>query len=66
MKNSVSDLDPDSIQVSGSGFMRPKKIHKNRKSQEISCFDVQDVLFWTGGFSCSLDVRYGGLGISKL
>jgi hypothetical protein len=41
--------------------------HKNRKSTEFSCFEVLDVLFLRAeGFSCSLGVLYGGLGISKL
>jgi hypothetical protein len=44
-----------------------KKTHKIRKSEEISCFEVLDVLFRRAeGFSCPLDLMYGGLGINKL
>jgi hypothetical protein len=41
---SVSDLDPDWIRIK-SGYSRAKITHKNRKSKEISCFEVLDVLF---------------------
>jgi hypothetical protein len=43
--------------------------HKKEKSTEFSCFEVLDSgysLLRTEGFSCSLDVLYGGLRISKL
>jgi hypothetical protein len=51
----------------GSGFRRAKMTHKNRKK-------VRNSRFWSAGcsllraegFSCSLDVLYGGLEISKL
>jgi hypothetical protein len=37
-------VDPDP--ESGSGLRRAKMTHKNReKSEEISCFEVLDVLF---------------------
>jgi hypothetical protein len=40
--------------------------HKIEKSQEISCFELLDVLFWELKASCSLGILYGCLGISKL
>jgi hypothetical protein len=48
-----------------AGKNDPPKIEK---STEFSCFEVLDVLFRgvEEGFSCSLGVLYGGLGISKL
>jgi hypothetical protein len=36
-----------------------------KKSKECSCFEVLDVLR-AEGFSCSLGILYGGLGISIL
>jgi hypothetical protein len=40
--------------------------HKNWKSEKISCSELLDVLFLKAeGVSCSLDVLFGGLGISK-
>ncbi len=70
---SVSGLDPDSIVSldpypdSPSWFRRAKMIHKNRKKGNKLNF----LKYWifsckAEGFSCSLDVLYGGLGISKL
>jgi hypothetical protein len=52
---------------SGSGSRRAKMTHKNRKK-------YRNFMFWSAGcsllraegFSCSLGVLYGGLGISKL
>ena len=53
----IADLDP-------GGQKLPTKIEKRT---EFSSFEVLDVLFWgLEGFSCSLGVLYGGLGISKL
>ncbi len=41
--------------------------HKNRESPEFSCFlSTGCSLLRAEGFSCSLGVLYGGLGISKL
>ncbi len=74
---SGSELDPDSIRSVdptpnpdsefGSGSRRAKVTHTNRKK-------LRNFMFWsagysllrTKGFSCSLDVLYGGLGISEL
>ncbi len=70
-----SGLDPYSIRLvdlgldldSGSGSRRAKMTHKNRKK-------LRKLIFWSAGYgsllraegiSCSLDIRYGGLGISK-
>jgi hypothetical protein len=42
--------------------------HKNRKSYEISCFEVLDVFLLgmsSDVFSCSLEVLCGGFGLSK-
>ncbi len=42
-------------------------IHKNRKKSRIFMFlSTGCSLLSTEGFSCSLGVLYGGLGISKL
>ncbi len=44
-------MDPDSYQVSGSGsgygirIQEGKMTQNNRKSEEISCFEVLDVPF---------------------
>jgi hypothetical protein len=38
-------LDPDPHSNCGSGSRRAKMTHINRKSTEISCFEVLDVLF---------------------
>jgi hypothetical protein len=62
--DSIRSVDPDS--ESGSGSRRAKKSTKIGRSSEISCFEVLDVpLLRAEGFSCSLDVLYGGLGISR-
>jgi hypothetical protein len=44
---------------------RAKMTHKNRKSEEISCFEVLDVLLKGEGFSCCLDVIHERLGINR-
>jgi hypothetical protein len=49
-KFKVSVLDPHGsgiicIAESGSRSRKANKTHKNRKSKEISCFEVLDVLF---------------------
>jgi hypothetical protein len=49
--------DPDSQSRSGSGSRRAKMIHKHKK-KSAGCS-----LLRAEGFSCSLDVLYGGLGI---
>jgi hypothetical protein len=50
------DLDPNP-----GGQQLPSKIEK---TEEISSFEVLDVLFLRAeGFSCNLDVLYEGLGI---
>ncbi len=52
---------------SGSGSRRGKMIQKNRKKDRIFIFwSVGCSLLRAEGFSCSLGVLYGGLGISKL
>jgi hypothetical protein len=38
-------MDPDPYSESGSGSRRAKMTHKSRKNEEISCFEVLDVLF---------------------
>jgi hypothetical protein len=49
----------------GSGSRRAKKTHNRKKSFHfLKCWGCS--LWRAGGFSCSLDVLYGGLGISKL
>jgi hypothetical protein len=48
------------VVLTGSGSSRGKMPRKN-KSSEISC--VECSLLRAEGFSCSLDVLYGGLGI---
>jgi hypothetical protein len=53
-------LDPDQHLNCGSGSRRAKMTHKNRKKSRIFMFLRAE------GFSCSLSVLYGGLGISKL
>jgi len=43
------------------------KKDSQKRSEEISCFEVVDVLFLRArGFSCSMDVLHGGLGINVL
>jgi hypothetical protein len=63
--DSIKSVDPDS--KSGSGFRRAKITHKNRKKLRNFMFlSARCSLLRAEGFSCSLDVLYGGLGISKL
>jgi hypothetical protein len=38
-------VDPDPCSESGSGSRRAKITRKSRKKEEISCFEVLDVLF---------------------
>ncbi len=58
-------VDPDPDLESGSGFgiririQEAKMTYKNIKNLGNLCFEV----LWAEGFFCSLDVRYGGLGI---
>ncbi len=56
----IRNRDPDP-----EGQKCPTKIEKRT---EISCSEVLDALFrrLNEGFLCSLDILYGGLGISKL
>ncbi len=52
---------------SGSGSRRAKMTHKNRKKSRIfMILSTGCSLLRAEGFSCSLGVLYGGLGISKL
>ncbi len=52
---------------SGSESRRAKMTHKNRKKSRIFMFlSTGCSLLRAEGFSCSLGVLYGGLGISKL
>jgi hypothetical protein len=52
---------------SGSGSRRAKITHKSRKKSRIFMFlSTGCSLLRVEGFSCSLGVLYGGLGISKL
>ncbi len=59
-------VDPDLDAESGSGSRRAKMTHKNRKK-------LRNFMFWSAwcsllraeGFSCSLEVLYRGVGISK-
>ncbi len=61
-KSRVSDPDPH-----GSGSRRATMTHKNRKKSRIFIFlSTGCSLLKAEGFSCSLGVLYGGLGISKL
>jgi hypothetical protein len=58
----VSGLDQ--VSGKGSGSRRAKIPTKIIKNKEISWSEVLDVLFLRAeGFSCSLDVLCGGLGI---
>ncbi len=51
----------------GSGSRRAKITHKNRKKWRYFIFwNVGCSILRAEGFSCSTDVLYGGLGISKL
>jgi hypothetical protein len=61
------DPDPHSNCGSGSGSWRAKMTHKNRKKSRIFMFlKTGCSLLRAEGFSCSLGVLCGGLGISKL
>jgi hypothetical protein len=61
------DPDPHSNCGSGSGSRRAKMTHKNIKKSRIFMFlSTGCSLLRAEGFSCSLGVLYGGLGISKL
>jgi hypothetical protein len=59
--------DPDLHSNSGSGSRsrRAKMTHKNRKKSRIFMV-LSTGCLRAEGFSCSLGVLYGGLGISKL
>jgi hypothetical protein len=60
------DPDPHSNCGSGSGSRRAKMTHKNRKQYRFFMFwSAGCSLLRAEGFSCSLGVLYGGLGISK-
>jgi hypothetical protein len=60
-------LDPDPHSKCGSGSRRAKITHKNRKKFRIFMFlSTGCSLLRAEGFSCSLGVLCGGLGISKL
>jgi hypothetical protein len=53
----------------GSALILVSKGEKvaHKKIEEIACFKVLDVLFrGAEGFSCSLDVRHGNIGIQFL
>ena len=63
----IPGSDPHSKYGSGSGFRRTKMTHKNRKKSRIFMFlSTGCSLLRSEGFSCSLCVLYGGLGINKL
>jgi hypothetical protein len=67
----VSDLEPDPLSSvdpeSGSGSSRAKMTHKNRRKLINFMFlSAGCYLLRSEGYSCSLDVLYGGLWISKL
>jgi hypothetical protein len=51
------------IQCRGSGFRREKMTHKNRK--KLINLIAGCSLLRAGGFYCSLDILYEGLGLSK-
>jgi hypothetical protein len=60
------DPDPHSNCGSGSGSRRAKMSNKNRKNYRIFVFLSAGCSFLRAeGFSFSLGVLYGGLGISK-
>ncbi len=67
----VSDPDPypdpdGSALIWVAGSRRAKMTHKNRKKYRIFMFwSAGSSLLKAEGFSCSLGVLYGGLGISK-
>ncbi len=61
-----SRLDPDSIRSVG-GSRRAKKTHKNRtKLRNFMFRSAGRSLLKAEGFSRTVDVLYGGLGLSKL
>jgi hypothetical protein len=61
--DSIKSVDPNPDSVSGSGWA--KMTHKNRKKfRNIMCVGYS--LLRAAGFSCILDVLYGGLGIIKI
>jgi hypothetical protein len=61
------DPDPHSNLGSGSGSRRAQMAHKNEEKSRIFMFLSTGCSLLRGeGFSCSLGVLYGGLGISKL
>jgi hypothetical protein len=61
------DPDPDPQSNDESGSRRGKMTHKNRKKAKIFMFlSTKCFLLRAEGFSCSLGVLFGGLGISKL
>ncbi len=63
----VADPDTDPHTNCGSGSRRAKMAHKNIKKYRIFMFwSAGCSLLRAEGFSCSLGVLYGGLGISKL
>ncbi len=67
--DSIRSVDqyPDSESGSGSGSRKEKITHKNRK--KLGSFVLLSAgcsLFRAEGYSCSLDVFYGALGISNL
>ncbi len=67
---SAVDPDPaslDSESQSWSGSRRAKNTHKNReKVNKFHFLNTGCSLLRAEGFSCGLDILYGGLGISKL
>jgi hypothetical protein len=61
------DPDPHTNCGSGSGSRRAKMTPKNRKKDRIFIKKSAGCsLLRAEGFSCSLSILYGGLGISKL
>ncbi len=65
--DSIKSVDPYPDSESGSGSRRakwPMKIEK--KFRNVMFWSSECSLLRAEGFSCSLDVLYGGLGISKL
>ncbi len=65
--DSIRSVDPDSESESRSGSRRAKMTYKNRKKlRNFMLWSAGRSLLRAEGFSCSLDVLYGGLGISKL
>ncbi len=61
---SVVDPDPDRIQIQWGPWIR---IREGKNGPEKYRTIKINFIFWRAeGFSCNLDVVYGGLGISKL